>query len=258
MKEITVYDYMSKICDINEYSQFYHQITKNTKLIIDDGMEEYASNARRPYYRLRGKKITEDQAFEIIRRTDRLSPWSLEIPCDDLIEPINIRNNWTRNNYYPSPSGWVHPDGIIGINDITGKYPELEELIDDLLILIHYFPYLDFVMAITSWDEIPPYLWKKLSELRNHTYDDYPDFFDNIMIGFWVHNGTIEVMSPERTAIVYSEYDKKYGEKNQKIYCPEYYMDFQPDVISDDFVKRCYNAYGVDEIPETSEWFRKK
>ena len=150
---------------------------------------------------------------------------------------------------------------IVDYKKMIGKKmidKELEEFIDDLLALIHHFPYLDFVMAITHWDEIPPYLWNNLSELEEHRYDDFPDFLENIEIGFLVRKGTIAVMSPERTKLVYSEYDKKYSEKNYKIYCPEYYMDYQPNVISDDFVKRCYNAYGVDEIPETSEWFKKK
>ena len=261
---MTVYDYMANLYpeDKDDFSLGFKQAAQKVKLDIDEGMEDYDSSARRPYFRLRGKRVTEEQAFEIIRRTDRMSPWSEEPSCDDQIRTRNFGNNWTRNNLYPSPFGWVHPNGIVGVDGIAGKYPDLEEFVDDCYILISEFPYLDFVVAVTWWDEMPQYAWDLLfksnhDEWNVHKYDEYPDFLDNIEVGFWVHDGTIEVMSPERTKIVYSEYDKKYSEKDQRIYSPHYYMDFQPDVISDDFIARCYKAYGFDGIPE-SEWLKKK
>ncbi len=211
---------------------------------------------KRPYYRLRGKRVTEEQAFEIILRTDEDSPWRQKLMRKECFWVMNFKNRWTHKElFYYCPHGWVNPNGIVGVNDnIIYQNAELVDLIDDCLTLISNFPYLDFVVAITSWDDRPPYILA-LEDRYNHHYDEYPDFLDNIDIGLWVHDGTIEVMSPERTAIVYSEYDKKYSEKDHRIYCPEYYMDFQPDVISDDFVARCYKACGFDGIPETSEWF---
>lgn len=262
---MTVLDYMTKLYpdDADDFSLGFRQVAEKIKLIIDEGMEDYEANTRRPYFRLRGKRVTEEQAFEIIRRTDRLSPWSDEPSCNDHFTTGHFGNNWTRNNLYPSPFGWVHPNGIVGVDGITGKYPDLEEFIDNCFVLIVEFPYLDFVVAVTKWDELPPYEWERkrntdIDEWKMTKYVEYPDFLDNLEVGLWVHDGTIEVLSPERAAAVYAEYDKKYSEKDQRIYSTYYYMDFQPDVISDDFVARCYKAYGFDGIPETSEWLRKK
>lgn len=36
---------------------------------IENGVK-YSGLARRPYYRMRGKSVTKEQAFDIIRRTD--------------------------------------------------------------------------------------------------------------------------------------------------------------------------------------------
>ena len=117
------YDYMAKLYpdEKDNFSLRYQQEAKKIKLIIDEGMENYDSSARRPYLRLRGKRVTEEQAFDIIRRTDRLSPWSEELSCDDQIRSGNFSNNWTRQDLYPAPFGWVHPNGIVGVDGIAGN-----------------------------------------------------------------------------------------------------------------------------------------
>lgn len=38
------------------------------EIIVDEEVKDYKAFARRPYYRMRGKQATEEQAFDIIRR----------------------------------------------------------------------------------------------------------------------------------------------------------------------------------------------
>ncbi|MDE7274907.1 MAG: hypothetical protein K2N95_18005 [Lachnospiraceae bacterium] len=47
--------------DCDKYNEY--------EIIVPDGLE-YDGSVRRPYYRMRGKPVTEEQAFELIRRTD--------------------------------------------------------------------------------------------------------------------------------------------------------------------------------------------
>jgi hypothetical protein len=47
--------------DCDKYNEY--------EIIIPDGLD-YDGNVRRPYYRMRGKPVTKEQAFELIRRTD--------------------------------------------------------------------------------------------------------------------------------------------------------------------------------------------
>ena len=44
--------------------------TEEVKVIVDKEVEGFDSDVRRPHYRMRGKPVTPEQAFEIICRTD--------------------------------------------------------------------------------------------------------------------------------------------------------------------------------------------
>lgn len=52
--------------EYKEDLEFYQKFT----LDMPHETMEFPSAARRPYYRLRGKKIAEDQAMEVLRLTD--------------------------------------------------------------------------------------------------------------------------------------------------------------------------------------------
>ena len=60
---------------------FYREKCDDIELFIDEDMDEYDSIARRPYYRLRGKPVSKEQAFEVIRRTDSIfRQFNIELP----------------------------------------------------------------------------------------------------------------------------------------------------------------------------------
>lgn len=240
------------------------EFLSKTDLIIDKEVENYRSDTRRPYFRLRGRKVTEQQAFEIIRKTDNFfveldvfSDWReyahLGLNRINAIELLHIPNWWLNRNHIPTHYGWCHPSGIIGGNLITDKYPEIDELLRDIVVLKYAFPYLDFVMAITNWDEVSPekYLLEKtvgynIEALRKLNYMEFEGFLDSIELGIWIHDDTIEFMEPGRTRAKYEEYEAKYSEPNKDIYVPEYYEDHNIFTADLAYLKRCIEAYGLD------------
>lgn len=140
--------------DCNLYNQY--------EIIVPNDFE-YDSSVRRPYYRMRGKPVTEEQAFELIRRTDNFFRGIDEIRhSDDFVCAINWDNWLIHKNHYPQGYGWVHTDGTIGNNSKTQTYPELYEFIGEWFEKLRKFPYLDLVIAVTCWNELPNALWEDL------------------------------------------------------------------------------------------------
>ncbi|MGN0649888.1 MAG: hypothetical protein ACI4KM_05580 [Oscillospiraceae bacterium] len=214
------YDYTEEI------SYDYLSFLKNTEVIFDADMESWDATARRPYYQLRGKSLTEEQALDILWKTSSLQT------NDDNFSTLNFFNSWFCPNYFPNSNFWVHPDGTVGINGILSKYPNAVEMIDDWCRYLMHFPYLDLVMGITAWDELPPYGW---DELFNSTdsYDKFPvynDFLDNLEAGVWVHDGKIELMSAKRTKKIYKQYEKMYPTNDVRKYSQHYYSELRPEV----------------------------
>lgn len=244
------------------------EFLSKTHLIIDKEVENYSSHTRRPYFRLRGRKVTEQQAFEIIRKTDNFfveldvcSDWReyahLGLDRINAIDLQHIPNWWFSRNHHPTHYGWCHPSGIVGCNGITATWPDLDELLSDIVVLKYAFPYLDFVMAITDWDEVPPemYVWREkvgynIEELRKLNYMEFDGFLDHVKIGIWIHDNAIEFMEPGRARAKYEEYEAKYSEPNKDIYVPEYYQDHNIFTADLAYLKRCIEAHGLNPDKE--------
>ncbi len=225
------------------------------EVTIDKEVKDWDSCARRPYYQLRGKRITEEQAFDIISLTDSFFDFYSE-HFRNRCPSMNFNMWWFNSNHYPEKYGWVHPNGIVGSNGITAKYPNIQELIEEWTGYLTFFPYLDLVAAISSWNELSPRKWDILfarMKQRNHAshygyeYEEDKDFLEHLQIGIWVHDGKLEILNPERTAEKYMEYEAKYAEPDHRVYVPEYYSDFQPDIVTRDYLKRCIRAYGIED-----------
>ncbi|MBR0365443.1 MAG: hypothetical protein IJH94_01400 [Clostridia bacterium] len=204
--------------------------------VIADSKEllTFKCSARRPYYRMRGKSVTKEQAFEIIRRTDNFFNDILSTEPPDYIGCLNFDNWLIEKNHFPQGYGWIHTDGTVGTNAITQKFPKSEEFIEEWSDLIKAFPYLNLVIAITWWDEISPTeheIRREWNDIKNRfgiygdfEKEDYDDeFYDAIEIGIYVHDNTVELMSPERTREKYREYVELYEDKNRDKYVSKYY-----------------------------------
>lgn len=100
-------------------------------MATDEALFEYDTDTRRPYYRLRGKPVTEEQAMDIIRRTDRFLGDMNEIEVHPDYAGGGHFDTWMfDHHHYPMLYSWCHVDGTIGLNGITYKYPDALELIE--------------------------------------------------------------------------------------------------------------------------------
>lgn len=234
-----------------------HFVYDGIEAVIDNEVRAWKSRTHYPYYQMRGKPLTEEQAIDVISRTDGYFQYPFK--SDNYIGTVNFHNHWFDDTF---PHGWVHPGGIVGRNFNTSKYPDLEELLTEFLRYARAFPYLDLVVGITSWEGMPdkkrslldmdcfgkpPLLLvskMKYDELK-YTDCDEEEFLDHLEIGVWLHDKKVEIMSPARTAEIYTEYSKKYTVDDTRVYYWEYYDDFQPDVITLDFLKKCLAQNGI-------------
>ena len=243
-------------------------------LIIDPEVSGIDFDVRRPYFRMRGKPVTEEQAFDIIRRTDNFFSWDMDrFHLKGLVgNRFLLSNVWVSPSFYPH-SGWVRPDGIVGQNGVTGKYPAEDEFLASILPLKEAFPYLDLMIAVTDWNEIPDYLWdlmEKSHEAENYdlhkkyhdefermqTSEDYPDFPDHIVYGIWVHDDKVELMAPARAREKYLEYNRLYGGADEAIFTMDYYEKNNIHPVDFAYLQRCIRSYGLepDEVLAKYEW----
>ncbi len=249
------------------------------ELRLDGGTEEYDTYVRRPYYRMRGRRVTPEQAQDIIRRTDEMItdlgvycgaaelPARKRIDGGDHIGTVNFNQWWFMRNHSPTHYGWSHPDGRIGCNAITQRYPNYREYLTELLRWKVAFPYLDLTIAVSCWNEEPPYRWdarqeiiqrwngklsaadtqKMREELSQTDYMEFPDFCENLEIGICTHDNVIEFMNPKNAAERYREYETRYGAEDPKVYVPEYYEDRKLLICDNAYLIRCLRGYGMTE-----------
>ena len=112
--------------------------------------------------------------------------------------------------------------------------------------------------AVTEWNEIPDDVWDtdydQRCDFEAAEYDD--EFLDAIMVGIYVHNNTVEIMSPERTREKYKEYAALYEDPNRDKYRSDYYDKHGIVQVDEAYLRRCLESYELDpdetlkEIPE--------
>ncbi len=215
------------------------------EIIISDEFIFHATDTRRPYYRMRGKKVTKGQAFEIIRRTDNYFRYGQDDICNhkDYIGCENFDNWLIMRNHCPFGYGWIHTDGTVGVNAITQKYPETLKYVGEWLHKLMEFPYLDLVIAVTYWDECPDSQWDS-GDLYMEIEDK--EFLEAIEVGIYVHDKTVEIMNPKRAAEKYIEYEALYGEPDWHKYESWYYDLNKIIQVDRAYLERCLKSYGVD------------
>lgn len=136
-----------------------------------------------------GERITEDQALEIIRRTDSFIDWpsgnnhqfikkAKEIlnlkdsgEFQDHREYFEwkkkfnenwgyigdkleyIQNRWISNSWIGGAYGWCHPNGEIKHNANIGKYPSVEEVLNEWIIIAETFPFLNIGITLMNGED---------------------------------------------------------------------------------------------------------
>lgn len=136
----------------------------------------------------------------------------------------------------------------------------MDEYLWEFTNLQKAFPLLDMIIAVTDWNEMPPYAWDLQfnTPIEKYTgqefYMEYPDFIENIEIGFWLHNGALEILNKARAQQIYKEYEVKYEESNKAIYVSNYYNDNKIIPANFEYLKRLVAAYGVDPEKELADY----
>ena len=234
---------------------------KQYDFIVPDNIE-YDANIRRPYYRMRGKPVTEEQAFDIIRRTDTFfNPLIPPNIISSFIWSCNFHNSLIENYNKSCCCGWIHTDGTVGCNATAYGCLEINAFLEEWLEKLINFPYLDLVIAITKWNEIPDAVnnadWgSDFFQKQLYEYAEYDaQFYDAVVLGIYVHDKTVEILKPTDAIEKYKEYASLY-EKERKIYIPELYGDVVTKQIDLSFAKKCIEANGLlletalSEVPE--------
>ena len=214
---------------------------------IDESLIDWDSYVRRPYYQMRGKRISEEQAFEIIRRTDNFFKSTYEISkiLKDFVAIKTIDNWIIARNHIPFGYGWVHKNGIVGCNAITQTYPNMAELFTDMLNLTVNFPYIDLVVGITEFNEVP------------YENMDLDGFCNNIDILVQISRNKLKFIKGDKASKIYKEYVKKYEESDTSIYESDYYDRNHIIQIEDDYFKKLVEANGLtmDDIEKYVAWY---
>lgn len=214
--------------------------------IVDEGAK--FSDNRKPYFRMRGKKVTPVQAFDIISKTERTILWNFEL----LDEQYDFGYFLCCAAFESTDHTlFVRPDGYFGINDICGiKYPEQFDLFASLARLLYHFPYLDFVVAFADWEEIPDYAYETLNSTKEYLVYNYEGFEESIDFGIHVYNGTIHHLNKENARKLYEEYNKKYGYANQAIYCEDYYDGCTRELFTNEYIEEVFKVHGkkIDDV----------
>lgn len=225
----------------------YERLSKY-EITISQDKDTDVSYVRRPYYRMRGKPVSKEQAFDIIRRTDNFLGWIKEIEKhEDFVGNINFDNWLIHKNHYPRGYGWIHTDGKVGTNAITQKYPTIKEFVCEWLKYMIAFPYLDVVVALTWWNEVHPgnFMIEDDSNIDYEAEEYDQDFYDAIVMGIYVHNHKLEILNKTDTVKKYKEYDSLYGKEREKFKSDYYHKNHieQVDLV---YLKKCIESYGLD------------
>ena len=216
--------------------EVYEKHSEIEIVIAGDESVNLVRNVRRPYYRMRGVPVTREQAFDIIRRTDRFFDYVSAV-CNhkDYIGCMNFDNWLIQKNHYPTGYGWIHADGTIGTNATTQKYPTVREFIEEWYKLLYAFPYLDLIIAVTWWNEGP---W------GDETVSE-EEFCKEVAVGIYVHDRKLEILNPSDTIAKYTEYNKCYGTPPEK-FEREYYESHKIEQVKPAYLRKCIEAYGLD------------
>lgn len=192
----------------------------------------------RYHYHMRGKPISEAQAFDIIRRTDVFFYNIRAIETHpDYLGSGNFDNRIIGRDYAWGECGWIHTDGTVGVNLATAKFQQPENLLFEWYQILMAFPYLDLIIALR-----PCYIWREIGD---------EEFLEEVKWGIYVHDHKVEVLNRTDAVAKYQEYNALYGKPEEK-FKAEYYGENQICQVELPYLKRCIEAYGLDADEELS------
>lgn len=237
------------------------------------------NGARRPGYQIRGRKLSPEQAFDVLANSDEVFRTYIndttytslfrgqQPPADvDQVQSAMVKdrilstpyrhigNKFLQKENFPWYSGFVTPAGDVGCNWWAYKYPEYFEVFVDVWVFAARFPYLEFVVAVTDWNERSP----EWSDAEDES--DEPLFWDNskelqrdLKYCLYVHDGAVEILSDLNK---YFEFDALYSDK-RVFEVEDYYKQEKRNVMSWDFAYRMITVHGLQNSSDFVHYVRK-
>ncbi len=102
-----------------------------------------------------------------------------------LVETNYINNDWISCCWVGGYHGWCHPDGIISFCNNIGKWPEVEEVYEDLCTLGRHFSFLNLTCTLMNGEE--GYCDKSLVSMK--LSNGVVEIIDIIPFEEWEFNG---------------------------------------------------------------------
>lgn len=136
--------------------------------------EKLKSGFQRPYYWMRGKPLTWEQANDIIQKTHVWEAWDT--------------------------------DPFLAYPDSEGETISLDDMVIGWFVYLQAFPYLDMsIMLTTSHPAI--WQWRKRRMKRNVPRED------SVFAGIHIYDRRIEILAKEDALCCYRHYETLYGEE---------------------------------------------
>ena len=207
---------------------------------------------RNPYFRMRGKRVTKEQAFDIISRESEHKRDFMIERTEKIIEERpalqfgEIRLHYTHG--LDQIQSWIDPDGAVGENNYCAwKYPEGLKLIEEHMLNAKRYPYLKYVIIYTIHD----------ARMQDDLYNAYGIFYDmedrifwrGFEYALWVHDGGVERADKDKAKELYEEYQSEYP-------CNEMFMrddwnKYIKPYLDEEYVKRLSKAWKQTEKEKT-------
>lgn len=176
--------------------------------------DAYDGWQRRPYYQMRGRRVTKEQAFDIIVHESKEVSFKYREVKNNNPAMMNTYVRLHKLRCYSWIQSFIDPEGGVGLNGFTYKYPEKYEFIEEHMLLASRYPYLEYVVIYTYYNE-----------MSGEEYDVFFDFdcswpilfttrYEAVEKGFeyaiWVHDGGVEVVDKEKAFHLRNQYQAEY------------------------------------------------
>lgn len=231
--------------------------------------EQYLGDARRPYYRMRGKKISKEAAYEILRReaykftTDMLWERKDDAVLEEDMRPVfgNMPVHPLRVPCYDWIRTWIDEDGNVGENAIAYQWPFEYEFIEEQADCARRYPEdLEYVIIYSDYDEGDWDAWIRFECIEPPFYQmSYEHFMEKFSYAIWVKKGRAYVISKETADRLYRKYQAEYP--SEEFFERNDYNDYIRPLISGACMERLMEDWALTEeskkqLRELNQWER--
>ena len=124
-------------------------IRRTDRFFVD--FSDYAGGNNRTWNKWANKKL-----FKHLLDDDNISPHEVYVRQEVFakrwghIETEFVSNDWASCAFIGGPHGWCHPDGQIGFLDNIGKYPSVENVMQEWAAILEAFPFLNIRVTLMN------------------------------------------------------------------------------------------------------------